>query len=538
MQDIGVGERTNSRINSLVFYCMLAGMCAWVLSLPLCPAQDGAAHKYYAWVVRQIVAGNSWVAHAYGIRHPIPPYATQDMIVVGLSHIMSLDQADKLFVCLVIVLTAVGTRLCCVHLGQGGRWTSLFVFPLLLSWSLLMGFMNYSLGIGLMLLIYACWMRAADGKALYWAAFCLFAIVLAFTHPLPLLLVLALCCYDCAAQWYVRRRSDQSNARRVMVPQLMALGLLALEMCYPLLHTDAKRTGSGLLSSMFRFRAYLTDLTLVGVSPYARHSHTLPLVAYKCVLYAVLLSGLIAAARGLGSRWRAERLDRNDALLVLAVALYLTLPLTPDWINGAALGARLLILVWFGLLMAASRMRFAPAQTMWLTGGALLAFFFTLLPAQNYLRPAALQVAAIERLRLPWQQNGLILLQNEAGGKNAHLELDPDLWAPMLAMMHAQDVMVNSPWLDQIYYLVKPEGDMHLMFNLLPTMQARHAIDMHDGSISFLPESDQERIIAASDFVILEDSVARKRTVPGHAAEFSCTQQGSLSLCLRKQAAF
>jgi hypothetical protein len=153
-----------------LFFSLLACMCGWILSLPLFPSQDGASHKYYAWVVQHVLAGDSWITKTYDIRRPIPPYASQSMILVGLAKKMSLDMADKMFVCLVVLSTALGMRWCCTRLGQAGQWISLFSFPLLLSWSLVKGFMNYSLGVGLMLLIYACWMRAAEGRT-YWLPF-------------------------------------------------------------------------------------------------------------------------------------------------------------------------------------------------------------------------------------------------------------------------------------------------------------------------------------------------------------------------------
>ncbi len=85
--------------------------------------------------------------------------------MVLLSRLMDIDLADKLFVCLIAVCTAVGIRWSCVSLGPGGKWASLFVFPLLLHWPLMMGFMNYSLGLGLLFVIYGCWLRATrDGQ--------------------------------------------------------------------------------------------------------------------------------------------------------------------------------------------------------------------------------------------------------------------------------------------------------------------------------------------------------------------------------------
>ena len=523
----------------LLFFALLVVLCGWVLMLPLFPSQDGAAHKFYAWVVERVLAGDPWIRQAYELRHPIPPYASQHLILVGLARLMSLDKADEVFVCTVIICTALGVRLCCTRLGPGGAYASLFVFPMLLSWSLLMGFMNYSLGVGLMLLIYACWMRAADARG-WWAAFTVLAVLLAFTHPLALLMALALCLFDFATQLGDRVWQGRRPSLRELAPQMAGLALLVCEMGFPLLHTDAKRTGSGLLDSMFRFKAYLTDLTLDGVSPYARHSTAPLLLLYKVLLYAVLLGGCWQAAKGLRARWQARELGRSDYLLGGAILLYATLPLTPDWINGAALGSRLLIFTWFGVVLAASRAELSARQKRWAAPAAFAAFALTLLCANTYIRPAALELSAVERMALPQHQYGLVLLDGPGDTVQRNLQFNPMLWAPMLAMMRAEDIPVNSPWLDQIYYIVKPGDDPHLLFNMLPTPQLKHKVDMNDGSLKFLSLDQQQKVLKASAFLVVEGAHPAGTTM---VAESPAIQSGrlvcgatedTLRLCLKK----
>ena len=103
------GLHRASRMNSLLFAFLLLSLCVWILSLPLFPSQDGASHKYYAWVVQHILSGDSWITKTYAIRRPIPPYASQSMVLVALARTMSLDMADKIFACLVVVSTALGS---------------------------------------------------------------------------------------------------------------------------------------------------------------------------------------------------------------------------------------------------------------------------------------------------------------------------------------------------------------------------------------------------------------------------------------------
>ena len=286
-------------------------------------------------------------------------------------------------------------------------------------------------------------------------------------------------------------------------PQLAGILLLGLEMVYPLLHTDKKGNDAGMLQSMFRFRAYFTDLTLMGVSPYARHSHAALLLAYKAVLYAILLGGAVLASQGLKGRWATKRINRADTLFLAAVAVYVLMPLTPDIINGAWLGGRLLIFAWLFMLMGASHSTLTAGGRRLATVSAIVAFLLTMLPAHFYIRPAAKRIAAIEATPLPSHQYGLILVGPALEQTHSMLEFSP-VWAPMLAMMQASDIPVNSPWLEQIYYIVKPTSDQRLMINAMSTREAKHAMDVNHGSIAFLPVAEQDTILSDADFLLTE----------------------------------
>ena len=100
---------TGSKWTSLLFAVLVLVFCCWTLSLPLFPTQDGPMHKYYVHVIASLLSGS----HAYGmylIRHPLPPYAIHYAILLGLTKFLSLDLAEKIFICLIFVLTAYSFR--------------------------------------------------------------------------------------------------------------------------------------------------------------------------------------------------------------------------------------------------------------------------------------------------------------------------------------------------------------------------------------------------------------------------------------------
>jgi hypothetical protein len=122
--------RRELRLSAILFGLLVAAFCAWVLSLPVFPSNDGPAHKFYAGVLGAEIFGDRY-GDAFRMRLPVPPYASQDYILALTSRVMDINLGEKLFVCLVIAGTAFAVRLCCVQMGPSGGWASLFVMPLL-----------------------------------------------------------------------------------------------------------------------------------------------------------------------------------------------------------------------------------------------------------------------------------------------------------------------------------------------------------------------------------------------------------------------
>jgi hypothetical protein len=134
--------------------------------------------------------------NAYVIRHPFPPYATHYAVLLGLTRFVSFDLAEKLLICIIFVCTAYGVRYCARSLGPSGDLLSLCMIPWLLHWSLVMGFLNYSLAVGLFFLAAGLWCRAAAGQVRLWLFFAMVSFLLALTHPIPLLLLIVFCSLD------------------------------------------------------------------------------------------------------------------------------------------------------------------------------------------------------------------------------------------------------------------------------------------------------------------------------------------------------
>ena len=159
-------------------------------------------HKYYVHAIASLLSG-SHAYSAYEIRHPFPPYATHYAVLLGLTRFLSYDLAEKILICIIFVCTAYGFRYCARSMGPSGDLLSLCMVPLVLHWSLVMGFLNYSLAVGLFFLAVGLWCRAADQASL-WLFFALVSFLLALTHPIPLLLLIIFCALDLLIRLFQR----------------------------------------------------------------------------------------------------------------------------------------------------------------------------------------------------------------------------------------------------------------------------------------------------------------------------------------------
>ncbi len=171
----------------LVYAGVVAITCFWVLSLPLFPSQDGPLHLYYVNVFRQLLTHqHTLLTRTYTIRHLLPPYATYYYGLVFLGSFVSLETADKLFVCGCIALFAICGYVLLVTVSPASRWSPFLLLPVLLNWPTLMGFANFMLSVDFACLALACWcLRRLRPGRWYRTGFLCLTVLMVFTHPVP-----------------------------------------------------------------------------------------------------------------------------------------------------------------------------------------------------------------------------------------------------------------------------------------------------------------------------------------------------------------
>lgn len=153
---------------------------------PLCsvrylPTGDGPTHIYNAWVLHELVTGDAPpnLARAYRIDwKPHPNWTGHALLALAMSLVPPLV-AEKLLVALILITILAGTWFLATSVDPRNDLYAFLAFPLLWTQSLLAGYYNFSLSIGLFLFILGVWWRR--GSVLLLAAL---LVLCNFTHPM------------------------------------------------------------------------------------------------------------------------------------------------------------------------------------------------------------------------------------------------------------------------------------------------------------------------------------------------------------------
>jgi len=179
------------------FIALLLLYCGWVFSLPIFLTQDDPMHLYYVNVIHHLLSGKSIFNDFYSIRNPLPPYTIQYLCLLGLTQIFNPVIAEKCMICIILISTAFGFRFLATSIGKNGKLMSLWIFPLALGWPLFMGFHNFCLSLSFTLWALGVWFRAMNTARLFYRIVFVFTVAfVTFTHPVPLVFLLAVISLD------------------------------------------------------------------------------------------------------------------------------------------------------------------------------------------------------------------------------------------------------------------------------------------------------------------------------------------------------
>jgi len=437
-----------------LFIFLLALYCWWIISLPLFPTQDDPMHLYYVSVLSHLDHGSSTFFPIFEkfffVRHPLPPYTVHYTILRWLTGFLSYVQAEKYMACLILISTAFGLRFLAQAIGKNSNVMSLWIIPVSLSWPFFMGFHNYCLSLGFGLWALGFWFRGArsDNRILYFL-FLLTILLILFTHPVPLLLVLAIVAADVVIRIGQDALFRAVPTRRSLVLHRWPILVASLAFCslaYVALFVNRSSTAKNLTEHFSRAKVAASLLRLDSLC-----FATGPLSQlYRIALYALLVLCLYLAVAHFRHLWKKRELAPSTALLLCALVMIVVLPLLPRDMNGSEhFSDRLAICIWIVAIAAASAgPALRPRARNIVAIAAVAVALFAIGLADHLIRPVANRLSLIEDAPVKPHRLG-ILLDAPVREYNRYLTFDPYIrWAGARYFRRSNAVLLNSPWLD------------------------------------------------------------------------------------------
>ena len=537
------------------------GFCAWVLSLPIFPSHDGPMHLFYTAILHDLLfAHGQHFGQFYNVKHVLPPYSLYYYLLMFLARFGSLVTANKIVICLYMVSFSFGFRYLARTVGPNADSMALLATPMMFSWPLVMGFVNFCLSTTLMFWAMGLWSRSAmqESRARR-MVFLVLAYTIMLTHPVPLLFLLAFCGLELLLRWLRERRLRSAEARRFASGHVFrdALYLLAASgtLVYVKLFTiraalsqQEEQTGLSFTQVVQgNIKNYLTLHTVLAFA-----SSAMPFLILRALWRAALLGALLLAVVYL---WRKHvgraaqpgslrmRWSFAELWTVIAVLFALALPFIPRDLNGSHLfAARLGIFVWLAALLAASGSpllaRFVrPAAA----GMALTMAGLTLFLAQSTITPIAREIggtAAQEtaHIQMAGHHVGLMLYTLDRL-EPQNLAFDPFRWAGADVFRDNDKVLYNSPWLNLAIIPIGPQPT-------LPNGSISARVLEEQGAMRTLLGSSAETrasVLRAVDFAVLVNGTSPMPAGldpllaedPDQLHPWRCTGYGWYSFCER-----
>lgn len=500
----------------LLLVITTAAYCLWVLMLPLFPTQDGPMHLYYAHVLQALLQKTPSVyEHYYSIKHLLPPYSLYYYTLIVLMKMAPALLADKLVICLYLILFSFGFRYLAIGIGPGGHLMSLLGSLLLLNWALGMGFVNYCLSIALAMWAIGFWLRAL-GRPEHKRKIIFLLLVYAtmMSHPVPLLFILGFGFIDLGIR-FVRSRghgdegtSDRSGAYLLQdaVYLLLASGTVLYVKLFTVANVFRREEMLKLSVHSFSDNAFYY-LHLLSLDIF--HGDGAVVILHRLCLYLILLLPLILAAQRLLHHMKSGTWTSGDTWLVLSVLMIVLLPAIPNEINHSYLfAARLVLFIWLAGIAAGSLYRVSsPLLLIVIMAFSILGNGLVLVMAHDRISPVADRLAPINDLRAGRAgEVGLVLFEKDYV-KLRTVSYDPYMWAAAHYFRVNDAVFYNSPWLREP---IIPLGPLPASLTLKTREDTLSGYQTLRKDMTASTEVRDE-ILSGVDFVIIDRAAGPKK---------------------------
>lgn len=430
-----------SRTAWLLFVVLVMAQCAWILSLPVFPSQDGPVHVYYAKVTRDLLQHHATYAQDFRIGRPLPPYSVHAYLLVALTGIVSGETAEKLIACITVIVCAFGLAYLSRQIGRSAAWGCALASPFLLNRFLFLGFYGYLMGVGLALLTIGFWLRrrtVADRIGFFFLA-----LLTLLAHPVPFLIVIAFCWSEALSGW---RNAGCKDAITGVICRPTRNDVIALCSASALfLYIKAFSHSGTLWNYELLADAQQKLMRIIDVF------HTwdeLPLMvssfnnaAAIALVIATVIAGWVALRES-----RSRKITRSQLVVGWAFLILVGLPFLPHTINGSGFFVERFS-IWPPLLlfagMAAADL---PRKTGMFIGviGVLITLLCTGV-LDSYVRPVARE---IDTRSIPaGRMKGERMMSINNSSRRGELMFNPYDFAATRFIDRGGAILVDAPWM-------------------------------------------------------------------------------------------
>lgn len=418
--------------------------CGWIFSLPVFPTQDGPIHLYYAHILRELYSGSGSFGEYFSVRYPPPPYVAHYLLLLVLMQFFGAVMAEKLVVCLIVILTSCGFLQLIRVVSKRGLVLGLLGIPLSLNWTVGMGFHNFGLSFAMSLFAIACWIRGRTNDSnRARIGFVILAVLMLFTHPVPLLITILYAWSDLILVCLLPVSSIWNRYRRDLYAALGA----SLTLTYIVLFVDRSRASEDVTHQLIQW-GMLRDL-LHG-RPLSLVFETPGAIVYQTFLFFIAGLGLLCALFRLRNNWKKKIVDSGTTMTLVAVVLTILYPVTPRGMNGSDyFGDRMVLYILFFLIAGvAQNYNSAPRQWHYAAASVCsLVAVFVLAIDDSDVRDVAKAMSRLEHSTLGAPGVAGIFIDPPRVPTSGHLTYDPYIWSAARYFRRTNAVMMNAPWL-------------------------------------------------------------------------------------------
>ena len=328
-----------------------------------------------------------------------------------------------------------------------------------------MGFMNYCMAVGFLVWALGCWQligKAGRPRRIF-ALWLVLLVLLIFSHPMPLLLLISITFCDLTSLVLIERHVS-GKLKPAHFPQYLTFFLTAcIAFAVPVLISNKSQIGNEAHDIAFNFNSFRDLVTgaflpAIGTTKYLyRGTALIALISLPISLFFVF--------RHLRNRWRRKKFLSSERVFWIILLLILCSVFIPETLNGAPhVADRLWWPLWSIGICCLAGAALSERARLSLTLICCCLAAISSLSTVRTLYSVSRRVAPIDSAPLPREKRGIYLFPASAidasYGSYSYFH-----FSGIRAFEHSDSILMNSPWLKETIIPLEASNNSLLFAN-------------------------------------------------------------------------